>query len=97
MRKFEAIKILQTRLCSATTYTDNLANLHAALRCAVQQSIHRYLLLARLQQHLLLCSKLGQTDDGRKDAQQIHKHYWRWVYAKGRGDGPEGTLLIYDH
>ena len=97
MRKFEAIKILQTRLCSATTYTDNLANLHAALQCVVQQSIDRYLLLARLQQHLLLCSKLGQTDDGRKDAQQIHKHYRRWVYAKGRGDGPEGTLLIYDH
>jgi len=22
---------------------------------------------------------------------------WRWVYAKGRGEGPEGTLLIYDH
>jgi len=22
---------------------------------------------------------------------------WRSVYAKGRGKGPEGTLLIYDH
>jgi len=21
---------------------------------------------------------------------------WRWVYAKGRGKGTEGTLLIYD-
>jgi len=21
----------------------------------------------------------------------------RGVYAKGRGEGPEGTLLIYDH
>jgi len=22
---------------------------------------------------------------------------WRWVYAEGRGEAPEGTLLIYDH
>jgi len=22
---------------------------------------------------------------------------WRWVYANGRGEGPEGTLFIYDH
>jgi len=27
----------------------------------------------------------------------VYCQKWRWIYAKGRGEGPEGTLLIYDH
>jgi len=51
---------------------------------------------------MLPMKKNSQYLEVNRSRSEGNKHWciakkWRWVYAMGRGKGPEGTLLIYDH